>query len=69
MVEQSQTLDRAKRLALVNEIDRKLQLEGARPVLGWGKQYAVHWPHVKAFPQHENSIFNTSRLQDVWLDK
>ena len=69
MVEQSQTLDRAKRLALVHEIDRKLQAEGARPVLGWGKQYAVHWPHVKAFPQHENSIFNTSRLQDVWLDK
>ena len=69
MVEQSQTLDRAKRLALVNEIDRKLQAEGARPILGWGKQYAVFWPRVKAFPQHDNSIFNTSRFQDVWLDK
>jgi len=69
MVEQSQVLDRAKRVALVNEIDRKLQAEGARPILGWGKQYAVYWPRVKAFPQHENSIFNTSRFQDVWLDK
>jgi len=69
MVEQSQTLDRAKRLKLVNEIDRKLQAEGARPILGWAKQYAVYWPRVKAFPQHENSIFNTSRFQDVWLDK
>jgi peptide/nickel transport system substrate-binding protein len=69
MVEQSQTLDRAKRLKLVNDIDRKLQAEGARPILGWAKQYAVYWPYVKAFPQHDNSIYNTSRFQDVWLDK
>ncbi len=69
MVEQSQTLDRAKRLRLVNEIDRKLQADGARLILGWGKQYAVHWPRVKAYPQHENSIFNVSRFQDTWLDK
>jgi peptide/nickel transport system substrate-binding protein len=69
MVEQSQTLDKAKRLKLVNEIDRKLQADGARPILGWGKQYAVYWPHVKNYPQHENSIYNISRLQDVWLDK
>jgi peptide/nickel transport system substrate-binding protein len=69
IAEQSQTLDRGKRLALVNEIDRKLQQEGARPVLGWGKQYAVYWPHVKAYPQHENSIYNVTRFQDVWLDK
>ena len=69
MVEQSQTLDRARRLKLVNEIDRRLQADGARLILGWGKQYAVHWPRVKAYPQHENSIFNVSRFQDTWLDK
>jgi peptide/nickel transport system substrate-binding protein len=69
MVEQSQTVDRAARLKLVNEIDRRLQIDGARPVLGWQKQYSVHWPHVKAFPQHENSIYNVTRFQDVWLDK
>jgi peptide/nickel transport system substrate-binding protein len=69
MLEQSQMLDKAKRLKLVNEIDRKLQADGARPILGWGKQYAVYWPHVKNYPQHENSIYNISRLQDVWLDR
>jgi peptide/nickel transport system substrate-binding protein len=69
MVEQSQTIDRAKRLKLVNEIDRKLQADGARPVLGWGKQYGVTWPYVKNLPQHENSIYNVTRFQDVWLDK
>ena len=69
MVEQSHTLDKAKRLKLVQDIDRKLQADSARPILGWGKQYAVYWPHVKNFPQHENSIYNVSRMQDVWLDK
>ncbi|MBI1733735.1 MAG: ABC transporter substrate-binding protein [Candidatus Rokubacteria bacterium] len=69
IVEQSQVIDRARRLKLVHEIDRKLQLDGARPVLGWGKQYALHWPHVKNLPQHHNSIYNVSRMQDVWLAK
>lgn len=69
MTEQSQTLDRAKRLALVQEIDRKLQADGARPILGWAKQYYVHWPYVKGWAVHENSIYNVSRRQDVWLDK
>jgi peptide/nickel transport system substrate-binding protein len=69
MVEQSQTLDPKKRVALVNEIDRKLQADGARPILGWGKQHWVHWPHVKGWVVHENSIYNISRRQDVWLDK
>jgi len=69
MVEQSQVLDRAKRAKLVHEIDRKLQADGARPILGWGKQYAVYWPHVKGWAVHENSIYNVGRRQDVWLDK
>jgi peptide/nickel transport system substrate-binding protein len=69
MAQQSQTLDRAKRLALVQDIDRRLQADGARPVLGWAKQYEVHWPYVKGWAVHENSIYNVSRRQDVWLDK
>ena len=69
MVEQSQTLDRAKRLAIVNDIDRRLQADGARPILGWGKQHWAYWPHVKGWAVHENSIYNVSRRQDVWLDK
>ena len=66
---QSQEIDPKKRLALVNEIDRKLQADGARPILGWAKQYYVHWPHVKGWAIHDNSIYNVSRRQDVWLDR
>ena len=69
IAEQSQVLDRAKRAKLVHEIDAKLQLDGARPILGWSRQYSLHWPHVKNWVQHNNSIYNQSRMQDVWLDK
>ncbi|MBI2203036.1 MAG: ABC transporter substrate-binding protein [Candidatus Rokubacteria bacterium] len=69
IAEQSQMTDRAARLKLVNDIDRRLQLDGARPILGWGKQYYAMWPHVKNYVPHENSIYNNSRMQDIWLDK
>src|SRR2546421_12273360 len=42
MVEQSQMLDRAKRLKLVNEIDLKLKAEGTRQSHGWGEQDASY---------------------------
>lgn len=69
IAEQSQMLDKSKRMKLAHEIDKKLQLDGARPILGWGRQYALFWPHVKNWVQHENSIYNQSRMQEVWLDK
>src|SRR4030095_6104378 len=49
---QSQTADQKKRLQLVNEIDKRLQLEGARLMLGWSKEYVVMWPHVKNLIHH-----------------
>ncbi|MBI2462296.1 MAG: peptide ABC transporter substrate-binding protein, partial [Candidatus Rokubacteria bacterium] len=66
--EQSRTLDQKKRLALVQEIDRRLQLDGARPILGWINAYVVMWPHVKNLVPHQ-SIYNYARMQEVWLDK
>jgi peptide/nickel transport system substrate-binding protein len=66
--EQSQTLDVNRRLALVQEIDRKLQLDGARPILGWNLRYIVLWPHVRNLvPQV--SLHNGNRRQEVWLDR
>lgn len=65
---QSQELDRVKRRALVREIDTRLQLEAARPILAQRINYFMHWPYVKNLVA-KNSIFNFSRMQDVWLDK
>ncbi len=66
--EQSQELDRAKRLKLVLEIQKRLETDVARPMLGWRKEYFAHWPHVKNLVPH-NALYNYGRMQDVWLDK
>jgi peptide/nickel transport system substrate-binding protein len=66
--EQSRTPDAAKRLQLVQEIDKRLQQEGARPILGWSNDYFAMWPHVKNLVPHQ-SIYNYGRMQEVWLDK
>ena len=65
---QSAELDRAKRLKIVWEIQRKLDADVARPMLAWRKEYFAHWPHVKNLVPH-NSLYNYGRMQDVWLDK
>jgi len=65
--EQSQTLDPTRRLQLVNEIDRKLQLDGARPILGWSTRYIVAWPFIKNLVPHQ-SLHSNNRMQEVWLE-
>jgi peptide/nickel transport system substrate-binding protein len=66
--QQSQELDRAKRLKLVADIQRKLEADVARPMLGWRKEYFARWPYVKNLVPH-NALYNYGRMQEVWLDK
>ena len=66
--EQSQTLDQVKRRRLVAEIQKRLELEGARPILGWSNDYYAMWPSVKNLVPH-HSAFSYARFQDVWLDR
>jgi peptide/nickel transport system substrate-binding protein len=68
IIKQSQTLDFAERLKLVQEIDKKLQIDGARPILGWPLDYFAMWPYVKNLVPHQ-SVYNYGRMQEVWLDK
>jgi peptide/nickel transport system substrate-binding protein len=65
---QSQELDRAKRLKIVWEIQRRLEAEVARPMLGWRKEYFAQWPHVRNLVPH-NALYNYGRMQEVWLDR
>jgi peptide/nickel transport system substrate-binding protein len=65
---QSQELDRAKRYKLVADIQRKLEADVARPMLGWRKEYFARWPYVKNLMPH-NALYNYGRMQEVWLDK
>ncbi len=68
MVKQASEPDQKKRMAMVHELDRRLQTEAARPILGHIVDYMMYWPYVKGLVPH-NNIFNYGRMQDVWLDK
>jgi peptide/nickel transport system substrate-binding protein len=65
---QSSELDRIKRLKIVWEIQRRLEADVARPMLGWRKEYFTQWPYVKNLVPH-HSLYNWGRMQEVWLDR
>ena len=65
---QSQELDVKKRLALVADIQRKLEEDAARPVMGWRIDHFPIVPAVKNLVPHHN-IYNYGRMQEVWLDR
>ena len=49
-------------------IQRKLEADAARPMLGWRLDYFTGWPYVKNLPPH-HSLYNYARMQEVWLDR
>src|SRR6185369_1047235 len=66
--QQSQELDARKRLALVYEIQTKLEQAAVRPALDRRLDYFTVWPHVKNLVPH-HSIYGWGRMQEVWRDK
>jgi peptide/nickel transport system substrate-binding protein len=66
--QQSQELDPKKRLALVQEIQRKLEETAVRPVLVWRLDYFTVWPYVKNLVPH-HAIYSWGRMQEVWLNR
>jgi peptide/nickel transport system substrate-binding protein len=65
---QSQELNRGTRLKMVWEIQRQLEADVARPMLGWRNEYFTRWPYVKNLLPH-NALYNYGRMQEVWLDR
>jgi peptide/nickel transport system substrate-binding protein len=66
---QSAETDQEKRKKLVWEIDRKLQEDGARPIIYHGIAATCWKPQVKGLTTMVNSIYNGWRFEDVWLDR
>jgi peptide/nickel transport system substrate-binding protein len=58
-----------KRKKLVWEIERKLIDDDARPVLFYTRAGNCRAPHVKGLITMANSIYNSWRFEDLWLDK
>lgn len=67
--EQSQQADLEKRKAIVWEIERKLAEDVARPIIYHNRAATCWHAHLKGHVQHENSIYNNWRFEQVWLDK
>jgi len=67
--QQSMEADPEKRKRLVWEIDRKLQEDGARPMIYHNRAATCWYPQVKGLTLMVNSIYNGSRYEDVWLDR
>jgi peptide/nickel transport system substrate-binding protein len=68
-VEQSTTTDQEKRKHLVWDIDKKLQEDGARPIVYHTRLGTCRQPQVTAVTIMVNSQYNGWRMEDVWLDR
>ena len=66
---QSKESDKEKRRKLVWDIERMLVEDVARPVIHFDTNGTCWQPYVKGFVMHDNSIYNNTRFEDVWLDK
>ena len=66
---QSVESDQQKRKELVWEIDRRLQQEGARPIIFYYSAATCYRPQVHGLTIMVNSIYNGWRMEDVWLER
>jgi peptide/nickel transport system substrate-binding protein len=57
-----------KRKKLVWEIERKLIEDDARPILFYNKAANCREPYVKGLTTMVNSIYNSWRFEDLWLE-
>ena len=66
---QSAEADPEKRKELVWQIERKLIEDAVRPIIFFMRQASCWQPEVKGLTLMDNSIFNSWRMEDVWLDR
>jgi peptide/nickel transport system substrate-binding protein len=67
--EQSQMTDQEARKKLTWEIDKRLQEDGARPIIYHWQGATCRRPEVKGLTIMVNSAANGWRWEDVWLDR
>jgi peptide/nickel transport system substrate-binding protein len=67
--QQSVEADQEKRRKLVWEIDKKLQEDGARPIIYHFRAATCWQPKVRGLTIMINSQYNGWRFEDLWLDE
>ena len=66
---QSLETDVEKRRKLVWDIDRRLQEDLARPILYHNKVATCWQPYLHGYTPMVNSVYNSPRFENVWLDR
>jgi peptide/nickel transport system substrate-binding protein len=66
--QQSSESNIEKRKKIVWQIEQKLIEDDARPILFYNKAANCHLPHVKGLTTMVNSIYNSWRFDDLWLN-
>ena len=66
---QSEEADQEKRKRLAWEIDKKLQEDGARPIVYHFRAATCWQPQLKGVMIMVNSQYNGWRMEDWWLDR
>jgi peptide/nickel transport system substrate-binding protein len=66
---QSQETDLEARRKLVWDIDHKLQEDIARPIIYHRKAATCWWPYLHGYTPMVNSVYNSPRMEAVWMDK
>jgi len=67
--QQSIEADQEKRKRLVWEIERRLTVDDAKPLVYFNRGGICWDPKVKGLTIMVNSIYNGWRMEDVWLDQ
>jgi len=68
-MKQSSMADQEARKKLVWEIDAKLQLDVARPMIAHYNAATCHAPKVKGFVRKKNGSYSDWRFEDIWLQQ
>jgi peptide/nickel transport system substrate-binding protein len=66
---QSKETDTAKRKALVWAAERKIVEDVARPIILHNRAGTCWYPHLKGVVPSGNSVYNSWRFENAWLDK
>ena len=66
---QSRETDPAKRKKLVWEAERRIVEDVARPIILHNRAATCFGQHVKGVTSHDNSLYNSWRMEEAWLDR
>jgi peptide/nickel transport system substrate-binding protein len=66
---QSRETDPAKRRQMVFEAERQIANDVARPIILHSRASTCFQSYVKGATSHENSLYNSWRMENAWLDK